>query len=116
MDPINTSDTIQSVVTWTSLPVAAAILAFFAKFMQRKIIQEDVSVEKAKTETDIVTLLHTELDRLAVVNTALSLRIQELQNEVHSLRSENLDLKIELKELKSLLKKLSTVKTFKEPI
>ena len=100
--------TLEAVFTWISLPFGAAMLAFLAKFLQRKILQEDVSVEKAKTETDIVTLLRGELDRLAGLNSILSVKIQELQNEIHSLRSENLDLKLELKDLKLQLKKLSS--------
>lgn len=54
------------------------------------------TVEITGAETDIVSQLRTEVNRLAEQNNKLALTLNKLQDEVIKLKSENAELKAEL--------------------
>ncbi len=76
--------------------IGGLIMVFFAKFAFRKMVEEGTATERASGETDIITLLRQEVDRLAGLNDSLQAKVSELQTEIIALRAENAELKAEV--------------------
>lgn len=76
--------------TWLGGGVAAALAAAFA-FQKARAMWESNSatIDKAKGEGDIVSLLRTELERMAAQNDKLANLVNKLQSQVFELSSKN---------------------------
>ncbi len=90
----------ETIAEWLKLASATGIggliMVFFAKFAFRKMVEEGTATERASGETDIITLLRQEVDRLAGLNDSLQAKVAELQTEIIALRAENAELKAEV--------------------
>jgi len=88
--------------------VGGLVMAFFAKFAFRKMIEEGAAGQRAAGETDIIEQLRTEVDRMGKINDTLSGKVAELQEQIIKLRSENAELKSEIQALNFQIKTMNT--------
>lgn len=86
--------------------VGGLLMAFFAKFAFRKMIEEGTATQRAVGESDIIEQLRAEVDRLSAINERLSAKLGELQDQIVKLRSENADLKAEIQALNIQIRRL----------
>lgn len=109
MDEITTPSAIGE---WVKLigatGVGGLVMAFFAKFAFRKMIEEGTAGQRAAGETDIIEQLRTEVDRMGKINDTLSGKVAELQEQIIKLRSENAELKSEIQALNFQIKTMNT--------
>jgi peptidoglycan hydrolase CwlO-like protein len=100
-----------SVAEWMRLigatGIGGLIMAFFAKFAFRKMVEEGTATQRAGGETDIIDQLRTEVDRMGKINDTLSGKVAELQEQIIKLRSENAELKAEIQALNYQIKSLN---------
>ena len=92
-----------SIAEWVKLigatGIGGLIMAFFAKFAFRKMVEEGTATQRAGGESDIIDQLRTEVDRMGKINDTLSGKVAELQEQIIKLRSENTELKAEIQAL-----------------
>lgn len=102
-----------SIAEWIKLigatGIGGLIMAFFAKFAFRKMVEEGTATQRAGGETDIIDQLRTEVDRMGKINDTLSGKVAELQEQIIKLRSENAELKAEIQALNYQIKSLNPV-------
>lgn len=107
MDEVTASG---SVAEWVKVigatGVGSLLMAFFAKFAFRKMIEEGAATQRAVGESDIIEQLRAEVDRLSAINERLSAKLGELQDQIVKLRSENADLKAEIQALNIQIRSL----------
>lgn len=100
-----------SIAEWIKLigatGIGGLIMAFFAKFAFRKMVEEGTATQRAGGETDIIDQLRTEVDRMGKINDTLSGKVAELQEQIIKLRSENAELKAEIQALNYQIKSLN---------
>lgn len=99
-----------SIAEWVKLigatGIGGLVMAFFAKFAFRKMIEEGTATQRAGGETDIIEQLRNEVDRMGRINDTLSGKVAELQEQIIKLRSENAELKAEIQALNYQIKSL----------
>ena len=109
MDEVTASG---SVAEWVKVVGATGIggllVAFFAKFTFRKMIEEGTAAQRASGETDIIEQLRAEVDRMGKINETLSGKVAELQEQIIKLRTENAELKAEIQALNLQIKSMKT--------
>ncbi|PUE21848.1 hypothetical protein B9Z43_01315 [Limnohabitans sp. MMS-10A-192] len=102
-----------SIAEWVKLigatGIGGLVMAFFAKFAFRKMIEEGTAAQRAGGETDIIEQLRAEVDRMGRINDTLSGKVAELQEQIIKLRSENAELKAEIQALNYQIKSLNPV-------
>lgn len=100
-----------SIAEWMKLigatGIGGLVMAFFAKFAFRKMVEEGTATQRAGGETDIIDQLRTEVDRMGKINDTLSGKVAELQEQIIKLRSENAELKAEIQALNYQIKSLN---------
>lgn len=100
-----------SIAEWVKLigatGIGGLVMAFFAKFAFRKMIEEGTATQRAGGETDIIEQLRNEVDRMGRINDTLSGKVAELQEQIIKLRSENAELKAEIQALNYQIKSLN---------
>lgn len=100
-----------SIAEWVKLigatGIGGLVMAFFAKFAFRKMVEEGTATQRAGGETDIIDQLRTEVDRMGKINDTLSGKVAELQEQIIKLRSENAELKAEIQALNFQIKSLN---------
>ena len=100
-----------SIAEWVKLigatGIGGLVMAFFAKFAFRKMVEEGTATQRAGGETDIIDQLRTEVDRMGKINDTLSGKVAELQEQIIKLRSENAELKAEIQALNYQIKSLN---------
>ncbi len=100
-----------SIAEWVKLigatGIGGLVMAFFAKFAFRKMIEEGTATQRAGGETDIIEQLRAEVDRMGKINDTLSGKVAELQEQIIKLRSENAELKAEIQALNYQIKSLN---------
>lgn len=100
-----------SIAEWVKLigatGIGGLIMAFFAKFAFRKMVEEGTATQRAGGESDIIDQLRTEVDRMGKINDTLSGKVAELQEQIIKLRSENAELKAEIQALNYQIKSLN---------
>ena len=100
-----------SIAEWIKLigatGIGGLVMAFFAKFAFRKMVEEGTATQRAGGETDIIDQLRTEVDRMGKINDTLSGKVAELQEQIIKLRSENAELKAEIQALNFQIKSLN---------
>lgn len=103
-------ETASSIADWVKLVgatgIGGLIMAFFARFTIRKLIEEGTASQRASGETDIIEQLRTEVDRMGKINDTLSGKVAELQEQIIKLRSENAELKSEIQALNYQIKSM----------
>jgi len=100
------SDNLIQLITAMSLAVIATFIAI------QKILKDWKSTS---AETNIITLMHTELERMSEQNTALSLELGRLHTEVMSLNKELQKLTVENQRLQlEVIALTNEVSLFKE--
>lgn len=100
-----------SIAEWVKLigatGIGGLVMAFFAKFAFRKMVEEGTAAQRAGGETDIIEQLRAEVDRMGRINDTLSGKVAELQEQIIKLRSENAELKAEIQALNHQIKSLN---------
>lgn len=100
-----------SIAEWMKLigatGIGGLVMAFFAKFAFRKMVEEGTATQRAGGETDIIDQLRTEVDRMGKINDTLSGKVAELQEQIIKLRSENAELKAEIQALNLQIKSMN---------
>lgn len=100
-----------SIAEWVKLigatGIGGLIMAFFAKFAFRKMVEEGTATQRAGGESDIIDQLRTEVDRMGKINDTLSGKVAELQEQIIKLRSENAELRAEIQALNYQIKSLN---------
>lgn len=100
-----------SIAEWMKLigatGIGGLVMAFFAKFAFRKMVEEGTAAQRAGGETDIIEQLRAEVDRMGKINDTLSGKVAELQEQIIKLRSENAELKAEIQALNHQIKNLN---------
>lgn len=81
--------------------VGGGVVAFFARFMVRKMTEESAVAQRAIGEAEIINQLRSEIERMSAVNTAQLVQINEMQQANIKLRGENAELKVEISALKA---------------
>lgn len=74
--------------------LSALVAWFAARLMLRKVVEEQAGSHRAAAEIDIISQLRQEVDRLHAINVRLSEKIDQLQQEIASLRTENSELRV----------------------
>lgn len=107
MDEVTASG---SVAEWVKVigatGVGGLLMAFFAKFAFRKMIEEGTATQRAGGESDIIEQLRAEVDRMGRINDTLSGKVAELQEQIIKLRTENAELRAEIQALNIQIKSL----------
>ena len=94
----------------TLMMLAVAIIA--SLFVFKKLIKDWLSTD---TESNVIKIMHTELERMSEQNTALSLELGRLHTEVIALNHELQKLTLENKQLQIEVVNLTTeVNNFKK--
>lgn len=86
--------------------VTGTVLAWFAKFSIRKMIEEGTAAQRSAAESHIITELRSEIMRMTAANTDLLTRVRELQEQLLGLREENADLRLRVHALNYRLQKV----------
>lgn len=99
-----------SIAEWVKLVgatgVGSLLLALFARFAFRKMVEEGTATQRAAGETDIIDQLRVEVDRMGKINDTLSGKVAELQDQIIKLRGENAELKMEIQALNIQIRSL----------
>lgn len=101
-----------SIAEWVKLVgatgVGSLLLALFARFAFRKMVEEGTATQRAAGETDIIDQLRVEVDRMGKINDTLSGKVAELQDQIIKLRGENAELKMEIQALNIQIRSLKS--------
>lgn len=99
-----------SIAEWVKLVgatgVGSLVMAFFARFALRKMVEEGAASQRAAGETDIIEQLRKEIDRMGLINETLAKKVNELQEQIMNLRGENAELKSEVQALNIQIKSM----------
>ncbi len=106
------STSVSAAAEWMKLigatGIGGLVMAFFAKFAFRKMIEEGTATQRAGGETDIIEQLRAEVDRMGKINDTLSGKVAELQEQIIKLRTENAELKAEIQALNLQIKSMKS--------
>lgn len=99
-----------SIAEWVKLVgatgVGSLVMAFFARFAFRKMVEEGTASQRAAGESDIIEQLRKEVDRMGLINETLAKKVNELQEQIMNLRGENAELKSEVQALNIQIKSM----------
>jgi TolA-binding protein len=105
-------DSTSNLAEWVRLigatGLGSLVMAFFARFAFRKMVEEGAAAQRAGGEVDIIEQLRAEVDRLGRINETLSGKLEELQEQIIKLRGENAELKAEIQALNYQIKSMNT--------
>lgn len=84
--------------------LSGMVMAFFVRFALRKMVEESTVTQRAIGEAEIIGQLRAEIDRMSSTNGSLTNKLNEMQQQLLSLRGENTELKVQLHALNAQLR------------
>lgn len=84
--------------------LSGMVMAFFVRFALRKMVEESTVTQRAIGEAEIIGQLRAEIDRMSTTNGSLTNQLNEMQQQLLSLRGENAELKVQLHALNAQLR------------